>query len=228
MPKRLQKELIALCLQKYQCDMECFTDPEEIMIKEIIDWIRNEWSKWFEANTEKQDKGYVYRKSRKHEEELDEDDIKVRELLPDFSTFDDEQEELCEEGAFFASPSTSFIDCDSLTEILYQLMSEKYICGYDGHMALAWMMDTASSCGLVNDLVDSKIFVYNLHALNQLDVGEDKRIVDVYRKNSRSELAKCIAAMKLLIKRVNWLKEKWPEMTVLDGILQVILVINFI
>ncbi|VDK69682.1 unnamed protein product, partial [Onchocerca ochengi] len=219
MPKRLQKELIALCLQKYKRDMECFADPKEIMVKEIIEWIRNEWSKWFEANTEKQDKTYIYRKSRKHEEELDEDDIKVRELLPDFSTFDDEQDS-CEEPAFFAPPSTSFIDSDSLTEILYQLVSEKYICGYDGHMALAWMMDTASSCGLVNDLVDSKIFVYNLHALNQLDLSEDIQIVDVYRKNSRSELGKCIVAMKLLIKRVYWLKEKWPEMTVLDGILQ--------
>uniref|UniRef100_A0A0R3RI43 VWFA domain-containing protein n=1 Tax=Elaeophora elaphi TaxID=1147741 RepID=A0A0R3RI43_9BILA len=219
MPKRLQKELVAFSVQKYKQDRECFADPKDSMIKEVIGWIKNEWSKWFEANTEKQEKTYVYRKSIKHgEEELDEDDIRIRELLPDFSASNNE--DLFEESTSFVSPSTTSIDSESLTEILHLLANEKYIGDCDAHMALAWMMDTASSCGLVDDLMDSKFFVYNLHALNQLDLDKDIRIVDVYRKNSRSELGKCIAAMKPLIKRVNWLKEKWPEMTVLDGILR--------
>uniref|UniRef100_A0AAF5PSU8 Midasin n=2 Tax=Wuchereria bancrofti TaxID=6293 RepID=A0AAF5PSU8_WUCBA len=220
MPKRLQKELVALSLQKYRKNRQCFTEPKEIMIKAVIEWIRNEWSKWFKANTEKQEKAYVYRKSTKHgEEELDEDDIKLRELLPDFSTSNDEQD-LLEEPQLFASGSDTCIDSESLIEILHLLASEEYMHNYDGHMALAWMMDTALSCGLVDDFVDSKIFVYNLYALNQLDRNQDVRVVDVYRRNNRSELGKCIAAMKPLIKRVYWLKEKWPEMTILDGILQ--------
>ncbi|KAM3716375.1 Midasin [Dirofilaria immitis] len=220
MPKRLQKELVVLCLQNHKQDTKCFANPKDIMVEKSIEWIKNEWSKWFEANTEKQDKTYIYRKSTKYRDDgLDEDDIKIREFLPDFSTSGDEQD-LCEEPVVFAPKSTSFIDSDSLTEILYLLANEKYVHGYNGHMALAWLIDIASSCGLLDDLVDSKFFVYNLHALNQFNFDKDTRIVDVYRKNSLSELEKCIAAMKPLIKRVYWLKEKWPEVTVLDSILQ--------
>lgn len=83
--------------------------------------------------------------------------FQVRELLPDFSASSDEQD-LLEEPALFAALSTSCIDSESLTEILHLLANEGCIRGYDSHMALAWMMDTASSCGLVDDLVDSKIF----------------------------------------------------------------------
>ncbi|EJD74394.1 midasin [Loa loa] len=220
MPKRLQKELVAFSLQKYEQNREHFVDPSEIMVEKVVEWIRNEWSKWFEANTEKQEKAYIYRKSMKHGDEgLDEDDIKFRELLPDFSAPSDEQD-LLEEPSLFASSSANCIDSESLTEILYLLANEEYACDYNGNMAIAWMVDTASSCGLVDDYVDSKVFVYNLYALNQLHFDQDIRIVDVYRRNSRSEVGKCIAVMKRLIKRVYWLKEKWPEMTALDGILQ--------
>ncbi|MCP9257068.1 hypothetical protein DINM_000271 [Dirofilaria immitis] len=219
-PSKFSKELVVLCLQNHKQDTKCFANPKDIMVEKSIEWIKNEWSKWFEANTEKQDKTYIYRKSTKYRDDgLDEDDIKIREFLPDFSTSGDEQD-LCEEPVVFAPKSTSFIDSDSLTEILYLLANEKYVHGYNGHMALAWLIDIASSCGLLDDLVDSKFFVYNLHALNQFNFDKDTRIVDVYRKNSLSELEKCIAAMKPLIKRVYWLKEKWPEVTVLDSILQ--------
>lgn len=39
MPKRLQKELVVLFLQKYQQNKECFGHPNETMIKEVIKWI---------------------------------------------------------------------------------------------------------------------------------------------------------------------------------------------
>lgn len=67
------------------------------------------------------------------------------------------------------------------------------------------------------------IAVYNLFTLNQLDLSQDKRIINVYRRNSRSEMEKCITAVKKLIKKLDWLKDKWPEMVVLDGIIQVML-----
>lgn len=39
MPKRLQKELVALSLQKYKLGREYFADPEKILMEEVIQWI---------------------------------------------------------------------------------------------------------------------------------------------------------------------------------------------
>uniref|UniRef100_A0A915Q716 Midasin n=1 Tax=Setaria digitata TaxID=48799 RepID=A0A915Q716_9BILA len=221
MPKRLQKELIIVYLQKNKQNKNYFGyNEEEIIAEDITSWIKSEWSKWFQNNTEKQEKAYIYRKRLKHREgRIDEDDIKVQELLPDFSISTDDQE-MPDESAVSASSTLNFISSEDLVEILHLLVDEKEVVDCDGYMALAWIMDKLSSCGRLNDMVDSKNFVYNLHALKMLDSDENTRIIDVYRKNNRSELSKCILAIKPLIKRIHWLKEKWPEMTVLDGILQ--------
>lgn len=78
-------------------------------------------------------------------------------MLPDFSASSDDQDSH-EESELFLSPSNTCINSESLVEILHLLANDEYIPGYDGHIGLAWMMDTASSCGLVDDLVDSKVF----------------------------------------------------------------------
>lgn len=39
MPKRLQKELVALCLQKYKNDRKYFIDSDENLMKKVIEWL---------------------------------------------------------------------------------------------------------------------------------------------------------------------------------------------
>lgn len=63
--------------------------------------------------------------------------------------------------------------------------------------------------------------MYNLSAFNKLEDNGSERIINVYKANSRKELTRCITALKRLMERVHWLKEKWPEVTVLDDIRQV-------
>ncbi|VDN45325.1 unnamed protein product [Gongylonema pulchrum] len=55
---------------------------------------------------------------------------------------------------------------------------------------------------------------------NKMELRQEEKIVDVYRENSRAELTRCITAVNRLLERVCLLKELWPEVTVLENIIQ--------
>ncbi|VDN03465.1 unnamed protein product [Thelazia callipaeda] len=213
MPKQLQKELVAFCLWQNKQSKSIY-DSERCVIESSIKWIKrkiaeNEWQKWFEDHTEKQEETYVYRERnvRREERDVDEDEIKMHELLPDFSSVGSEMHEF--DDVCYKLSSKDYITGENLAELLYLLVDKKDINYCNIHMAFAWIIDTMLSC------------VYNLRALKKIGVNGDLQSFDVYRKNSRSELEKCIAAIKPLMERVKSLKDSWPEVTVLNDILKV-------
>lgn len=80
----------------------------------------------------------------------------MRELLPDYSTFGSPELDMTDEQVQRVLITTECIDSEKLVELLHLLVTET--ASGDGQMSLAFLMDTVSSCGRLNELVDSKFF----------------------------------------------------------------------
>lgn len=56
-----------------------FAIGQRLQMKGRILFSEREWSKWYEKNTQREEKSFVYRKSGKNSEPVDEEDLEVRE-----------------------------------------------------------------------------------------------------------------------------------------------------
>ncbi|VDM40792.1 unnamed protein product [Toxocara canis] len=242
MPKRLQL-----------CVVYSFIRQRNDTMKTLLctTWIEREWSKWYARHAEKEEKSFVYRKSCKTSDPVDEDDSEMAEIFPDYSSEWEQDSEMCANDEAKGSHEDLLGDED-LANLLREFLHTGEQDRCNTYMPIMWLIDaTAGGIPVGND-VDSAltgsfffhtcraqfapdpdmasivepgaeivISVSHLMALKNLGTEGSRRVVDVYKTNCPSELMRCVEALGKLNERLKALKEKWPEMTVLNDILQV-------
>ncbi|CAB3406564.1 unnamed protein product [Caenorhabditis bovis] len=202
----VRKRLAECCAMELQAD---------------IQWVRNQWKKWYERNiAQAEKKDFVYR-----------------------SKSEEEKEQLDIEEYFSASSHDSHVLSENDVSLLLEavektsksLVDENSRNASDARhkMALSWMRYVLSEVGLIPDdqLVDircidgdQKLFeiLANNEGLNDGLEGEDKKIINVYSNSSLRECRRVASILERLAARVGDVRERWPEVVSLKSILTAI------
>lgn len=186
-----------------------------------IQWTRAQWKKWYEKNIAKaEQKDFVYR--TKTEEEKDELDIE------EFFAHNEQDSQVLPDS-----------DVSMLLEAVekkkYSLIDEKTRKQSDERyqMALVWMRYVMSEVGVIpvdealwNQCIGGDQSLFEILAshegLSDDSVGEDTKVVDVYRNSSLRECRRVAVILQRLSERTKEVLERWPEVVALKTIITTI------
>uniref|UniRef100_A0A914ZUI6 Midasin n=2 Tax=Parascaris univalens TaxID=6257 RepID=A0A914ZUI6_PARUN len=212
MPKRLQLSLVYSGIRQ---------SGNMAVVHLCTSWIEREWSKWYEKNTQREEKSFVYRKSGKKSEQVDEESLEVLEIFPDYSSWSEEGvEEVAVKGEGNAVRE-ELLGEEDLANLLREFLQPRNGDLGDTYLPLMWLIDATAGSFTIDINVDTALIVSHLVMLKNLGETAHERVIDVYKANSPKELLRCVEAINKLNGRLETLREEWPEMTVIGDILQV-------
>uniref|UniRef100_F1KPX6 Midasin n=1 Tax=Ascaris suum TaxID=6253 RepID=F1KPX6_ASCSU len=212
MPKRLQLSLVYSGIRQ---------SGNMAIVHLCTSWIEREWSKWYEKNTQREEKSFVYRKSGKNSEPVDEEDLEVMEMFPDYSSWSEEGVEEVPIKGEGNAVREELLGEEELANLLREFLQLRNGDLGDTYLPLMWLIDATAGSFTIDINVDSALIVSHLMVLKNLGESAHERVIDVYKANSPKELLRCVEAINKLNGRLEALREEWPEMTVIGDILQV-------
>ncbi|CAJ0565731.1 unnamed protein product, partial [Mesorhabditis spiculigera] len=173
-----------------------------------LEWIRQEWKKWFEQNVQKaKDKEFYYRE--KPQEERD----------------DDERNEFFD-GVF--DKDSQILNVDQMCELLCEVSNNTDISHENTAkerrcVARIWLSRMAASVGQLPFDVQYQASELQLTLLKNIITKSPQRgPLDVYRRSCTLEIHKALKYLDGLRKRTVEVQERWPEVVSLKRILEAI------
>ncbi|KAI6182875.1 Midasin [Aphelenchoides bicaudatus] len=241
LPEHVQYQLMLSTLNRLgsnQGALKSLSEP-------VVDWLTTRWLLWFEAHSTKRKELYEYKKTSRLNRELEqgldlaEDEmpdmelIEIKQLLPDFSKLnfneesnahiEQEQKSTTLTDTELLNTLHAFIECDKNIDSFYSKIPTYSDSNYLPAIAYCSLFENLAPIGNETENCFAVHHVIELNELAQnLTIKDNDHVLDVYHYSDSSEVLNCIEEISRLKAKIYVMKEEFPEDTNLNELLRCI------
>ncbi|GMT00594.1 hypothetical protein PENTCL1PPCAC_22768, partial [Pristionchus entomophagus] len=174
-----------------------------------IEWTRNQWMKWYEKNTKKEnEKEFEYREKTMEEKE----EMEMDEMFGELNGM---------EGVVGEETLTQLLDSFTKTDENKERERNRPLDGRKRLVtAIAYLSSLSSQCGVMEKWKNAGLDA-SLYTFSSLS-SSNESVVDVYRETSWSEVKESIEECMRFKEKTEELRDKWPEVQSLSLIMDAI------